>query len=199
MTRIIVSRNSEVEISKALMKAIQRKLSVKITNIVQRSADREIGKFMRFIAAQTISRANFNMLTPYLPSGRTWRPYSPRYRDRKLQTKGFLHWFYYNGDLYQDFQSETPTSVVRALGKSQVSAITPTGLIKVRVVPRLKLKLNNTEDQLYSSGLITEKTLRKLHNRKNRYRPLVGPVLYYFLDQKVRQAVVADLRKELKR
>lgn len=199
MPRIVVTRNSAAEISKTLMKIVQKKFALKLDKVIQRAADREIGKFMRFIASQTVSNDNFKVLQPYLPAGKPWRDYAPSYQVRKQKEKGFQNWFYFDGGLYQDFQEDTPTAVIAAVGKTQVLQITPQGLIRIRVAPNLKLSLNNMEDQLYLTDLIDESTLRKLKNRKNRYRALIGPVLYYFLDQRVTQAIVADLRKEARK
>jgi hypothetical protein len=196
-----VRRDIEVFLEKEILDRINR-FSV---NIIRReagqAADAQLAKTFQWIANQIVAGGNFKLAGFSDARGKPWKPYSPKYAQRKMKKVGHRRWFLYDAEdddemqsLAEWLRSVNPQQIITALGKSRIVVSSDQKTITVVMAPRVAITRYHFEEQLKGEGWFDDHTLAKLRNQKNAYRPVLGPSFIYVAQNLVPGAVRRRLR-----
>lgn len=201
--RIDITQNIEAQLNKALVAIATKKTVKRIQDKVGKDVDKEISRVFRYMAVMLLAqRLNASAapkeIKPYVPI--PWEsynipanPYVQKYRKRKKRLLGHTQSFVYKQELVEDFQSINTNQVLDAAGRTRISVTKNKKFVTLNLLPDTNFSRTRYEDN-FTEVFNDEKTWRKLKNRRNRYRSLVGPYFAYFLDQKLPDIIRKSLR-----
>lgn len=153
--------------------------------IARRAADASVREMFSYGAKNAMNRS-----TPpnWVPD---WQPLAPS----TIARKGHARFFFFTGDLRQDFGQ---VNALEVFGETKVSQDVKTSTITVRIMP--DAPWDDPDDRNWVEhlhGYLDDTSIEKLLNgNRPAYRPVVQPLAAYFAQSKVKRAVNAALREK---
>lgn len=193
--RLVLTSTSTVDVGKEMIDVLRTRVLRNVRRVLGLEIDREMTKLFRFLSSQMQGGSNFSILNPYLP--RRWTKYTKDYSKKKTAQVGHLRWFNLTGELASELRGVSETRFLRGIGQTRVSITRDRSRIQARIAPKLVLRRNDLETDLYGRGLLSRSSWVKLLGKKNRYRALMGPAFQYFIQQRIPAVLRRVLRTQI--
>lgn len=178
-------------------KHVAAKLRQKLRTNINYAISNSFKQIVLLLMKQPSNASNApRILQPYIKT--PWNSYNISrnhyviaYRRKKRREKGHTRSFIYDEHLIAAFNSISRADVLEVTGTTKTTLSKDHRLITLSMLEETGPPTDYYEEAF--EELLDEEMMRKLKNRINRYRSLVGPYFAYFLDQRV----PAIIRKSL--
>jgi hypothetical protein len=176
-----------------------------IADVASAAADATMSRFFLWVGRNFMTGNVTSVMEVALgEAGVSWEPLSPKYYKRKLKlgrNPGF--WRFSDKLLRQFVSGNSRRRHIFGTTNAQVTVRGYNATIKIGLGSGLKNVMadgattgQRLEAEILAAGFMgNEEMIRKLQGRVSYYRPLLGPALFYYINNVVRSSVASGLKK----